>query len=123
MAVHKRSAAGEDALLGPATVATNQLRANPHNPRKPFDELPLKTLEESIKRVGILVPLTVYKPKGSNNYTILDGQRRWICAQRLSLREVPISHQVVVLTAMYRDSLPHHRRLIRIHRPHHIVIR
>ena len=56
-----------------------------------FDEVPLKTLEESIKSVGILVPLTVYQEKGSDHYTILDGQRRWICAQRLKLPEVPIN--------------------------------
>ena len=36
-----------------------------------FDPLPLKTLEESIRKVGILVPLTVFKAKGSDQYTIL----------------------------------------------------
>jgi ParB family chromosome partitioning protein len=91
MAAPKRSAAVEGTLLGPATVPTNQLRPNPHNPRKLFDEAPLKTLEESIKKVGVFVPLTVYKAKGSDKYTILDGQRRWICAHRLSMREVPIN--------------------------------
>ena len=77
--------------LGPATVPTDFLRPNPHNPRVLFDALPLKTLEESIQKVGILVPLTVFKAKGSDQYTILDGQRRWICAQRLQLPEVPIN--------------------------------
>lgn len=56
-----------------------------------FDELPLRTLEASIEQVGILVPLTVYQEKGTDHYTILDGQRRWICAQRLKLPEVPIN--------------------------------
>jgi ParB/RepB/Spo0J family partition protein len=56
-----------------------------------FDELPLKTLQESIRNVGILVPLTVYRERGADRYTILDGQRRWICAQRLNLPEVPIN--------------------------------
>jgi ParB family transcriptional regulator, chromosome partitioning protein len=90
MALTKRSAE-ESTLLGPATVPTNELRANPHNPRRLFDEAPMKTLEESIRKVGILVPLTVFKARGSDKYTILDGQRRWICAQRLSKREVPIN--------------------------------
>jgi ParB/RepB/Spo0J family partition protein len=77
----------------PQTVRTDSLQANPHNPRALFDEEPLRTLEASIRKVGILVPLTVYKAHGSKNYTILDGQRRWICAQRIKLDEVPI-HQV-----------------------------
>ena len=75
----------------PQTVQTDSLRANPHNPRVLFDEEPLQTLEASIKKVGILVPLTVYKATGSMKFTILDGQRRWICAKRLELKEVPIN--------------------------------
>jgi ParB family transcriptional regulator, chromosome partitioning protein len=77
--------------LGPATVATDLLKPNPHNPRVLFDELPLKILEQSIQKVGILVPLTVFKARGSDHHTILDGQRRWICAQRLQMPEVPIN--------------------------------
>jgi ParB/RepB/Spo0J family partition protein len=72
-------------------VPTNSLRANPHNPRVLFDREPLRQLEESIKRVGILVPLTVYQAAGSQKYTILDGQRRWMCAQNLNLPTVPIN--------------------------------
>jgi ParB/RepB/Spo0J family partition protein len=91
MAIQKRSPVGKQKLLGPASVQTALLRPNPHNPRILFDELPLKTLQESIEKVGVLVPLTVYQAKGSNKYTILDGQRRWICAQRLSLTKIPIN--------------------------------
>ena len=75
----------------PQTVRTDSLQANPHNPRLLFDEEPLQTLEASIRKVGILVPLTVYQATGSKKFTILDGQRRWICAQRIELEEVPIN--------------------------------
>lgn len=75
----------------PATVPTSSLRPNPHNPRMLFDEEPLAALQASIRKVGILVPLTVYKASGSDKFTILDGQRRWICAERLALPEVPIN--------------------------------
>jgi ParB family transcriptional regulator, chromosome partitioning protein len=78
-------------LSSPRTVPTSSLIANPHNPRMLFDELPLKTLEDSIRRVGVLVPLTVFQATGSTKFTILDGQRRWICAQRIGLTEVPIN--------------------------------
>ncbi|MFT3987252.1 ParB/RepB/Spo0J family partition protein [Aestuariivirga sp.] len=78
-------------ILGPAKVRTDSLQPNPHNPRLLFDKLPLKTLEESIRRVGILVPIVVFRASGSDKYTILDGQRRWMCARNIGLREVPIN--------------------------------
>ncbi|MCW0234259.1 MAG: ParB N-terminal domain-containing protein [Ferrovibrio sp.] len=77
--------------IGVDTVKTADLKANPHNPRRLFDREPMNMLKESISKVGILVPLTVYKAKGSDHYTILDGQRRWMCAQELGMREVPIN--------------------------------
>ncbi len=77
--------------IGVATVPTDRLLPNPHNPRLLFDRRPLRILRESIKKVGILVPLTVYKAAGQDKYTILDGQRRWMCAQELGLRTVPIN--------------------------------
>lgn len=72
-------------------VPTDSLRANPHNPRMLFDREPLKALEQSIQRIGVLVPLTVYMAAGSDKYTILDGQRRWICARNIGLPTVPIN--------------------------------
>jgi ParB/RepB/Spo0J family partition protein len=75
----------------PKTVATKSLRPNPHNPRYLFDPVPMEILRESIERVGILVPITVYKPKASPKLVILDGQRRWMCAQEIGLEHVPIN--------------------------------
>ena len=77
--------------LGVLTLPSGQLRANPHNPRMLFDRDDLKILQQSIARVGILVPLTVYLEKSSGNYVILDGQRRWICAQNLGLPTIPVN--------------------------------
>jgi len=77
--------------IGVKTVRTNELYANPHNPRMLFDREPMDILEKSIDRTGILVPLTVYWEKAKKRYVILDGQRRWICAQKLGLKHVPIS--------------------------------
>jgi ParB/RepB/Spo0J family partition protein len=56
-----------------------------------FDREPLDTLKASIDKVGILVPLTVYWSKEQGKYIILDGQRRWLCAQELDLKEVPVN--------------------------------
>src|ERR1700686_5786614 len=75
--------------VGVKTIQTRQLHANPHNPRMLFDKAPLDTLRRSIEKVGILVPLTVYWSKSQRNWVILDGQRRWMCAQDLGLKTVP----------------------------------
>ncbi|MBM4296513.1 MAG: ParB/RepB/Spo0J family partition protein [Deltaproteobacteria bacterium] len=76
-------------IVGVKTIPTNELEPNPHNPRRLFDPEPLKTLKGSIAKVGILVPLTVYWAKSRKTWVILDGQRRWICAQELGIKSVP----------------------------------
>lgn len=77
--------------LGVKQVRVDELKPNPHNPRLLFDKLPIDTLRESIARVGILVPLTVYRDPRRGHYVILDGQRRWICASEIGLRKVPVN--------------------------------
>lgn len=77
--------------LGIKRIPPNRLYPNPYNPRMLFDNVPLDTLRESIKRVGILVPLTIYRESKTQHFVILDGQRRWMCAQDLKLRTVPVN--------------------------------
>lgn len=74
-----------------AKVRTSELHPNPHNPRLLFDETDMGPLRESIRRVKILVPLTVYREKKTGKYVILDGQRRWMCAQDVGLETVPVN--------------------------------
>lgn len=78
-------------VIGVRNLRTNELYPNPHNPRMLFDRIDMTPLRESISRTGILVPLTVYREKKSGRYFILDGQRRWICAQDLNLKTVPVN--------------------------------
>jgi ParB/RepB/Spo0J family partition protein len=84
----KKIAAGPIAVK---EIPTARLFPNPHNPRWLFDREPMAVLRESIERVGILVPLTVYWEKARKRYVILDGQRRWICAQAVGLNKVPVN--------------------------------
>jgi len=77
--------------IGMKSLRTAELQSNPYNPRMLFDKAPLKTLEESIARVGILVPLTIYNRISDAQFIILDGQRRWICAKKLGLEMVPVN--------------------------------
>ena len=86
----------KDEVLAPGVVGvkelpTNHLQPNPHNPRMLFDREPLNILKQSILKVGILVPLTVYQRSSDRQFIILDGQRRWMCAQKLELNRVPVN--------------------------------
>ena len=77
--------------VGVKYVTTDELTPNPHNPRMLFDRAPLDVLKDSINKVGILVPLTVYWSPNKKSYVILDGQRRWTCARELKLKKVPVN--------------------------------
>lgn len=71
-----------------AYFAHEDILPNPYNPRELFDREPMSTLRASIERVGVLVPLLVYRKKGSSKVTILDGERRWRCVGEL-IQESP----------------------------------
>ncbi len=77
--------------IGVSEIPTDQLTANPHNPRMLFDREPLEVLQSSIDKSGILVPLTVYFDPDLDIWVILDGQRRWMCAQNLEMESVPVN--------------------------------
>lgn len=78
-------------IVGVRNVKTEDLLANPHNPRRLFDRVDLEPLKDSIEKSGILVPLTVYREEATGKYRILDGQRRWMCAGELGLAKVPVN--------------------------------
>jgi ParB family transcriptional regulator, chromosome partitioning protein len=85
--------ASEEAVhaIGVKQLPIKSLQPNPHNPRLLFDRADMDILRSSIERVGILVPLTVYRESRTGIYRILDGQRRWICAEQAGLTEVPVN--------------------------------
>ena len=68
-------------------LSTNALRPNPHQPRRDFDEGTLRELSESIRRYGILQPLTVRST--AEGYELIAGERRLRAAKMAGLREVP----------------------------------
>lgn len=75
-------------------VDATEIGPNPHNPRIIFEEKSLSELQTSIHEVGILVPLTVYENRKNHppeKYILLDGERRWRCAKKLEMKEVPIN--------------------------------
>lgn len=58
------------------------------NHRKTFDKGQLQELAESLKTHGVLQPLLV-RETGTNQYTIIAGERRYRAAQLAGLTEVP----------------------------------
>ncbi len=68
-------------------VNVGEIRPNPHQPRKYFDELEMESLSESIRRNGILQPLTVRR-KGEE-YELVSGERRLRAAILAGFESVP----------------------------------
>ncbi|MEB7838136.1 ParB/RepB/Spo0J family partition protein [Staphylococcus xylosus] len=68
-------------------INIQDIKANPYQPRKTFDEERLKDLAESIKLHGILQPIVLRKTIAG--YHIVVGERRFRAASIAGLREVP----------------------------------
>jgi ParB/RepB/Spo0J family partition protein len=68
-------------------ITPDHIKPNPDNPRLVFREDEMNELLESIREVGIKVPISVYV-EGSR-FTLIDGERRWRCARKLNLRTLP----------------------------------
>ena len=69
-------------------VAPRDVRRNDENPRLVFRQEEMESLMQSIDRHGIQVPLTVYED--GSHYTLIDGERRWRCANKLNLKTIPV---------------------------------
>lgn len=68
-------------------VSTEQILANPFQPRKTFTEEGLAELTASIREYGIIQPLVLRK--NENGYEIIAGERRYRAAKRVGLLTVP----------------------------------
>jgi ParB/RepB/Spo0J family partition protein len=68
-------------------ISPDRIIRNPENPRLFFRENELRGLLESIREVGIRVPISVYAE--ARKYVLIDGERRWRCALKLNLKQVP----------------------------------
>ena len=63
------------------------IKPSQNNPRHLFDPKELEELKKSIREKGVLVPITVYQPKGQTKYSILDGERRYRCVLQLNAED------------------------------------
>ncbi len=68
-------------------ISVGEIRTNPYQPRKIFDQAALEELAESIKEHGILQPIVVRKV--GEKYELVVGERRFRAAKLIKLKEVP----------------------------------
>lgn len=68
-------------------IPIHQIEPNPEQPRSEFGDL--TELKESIEQKGVLEPLLVKPMRGSGQYMIIAGERRWRAANLAGLTEVP----------------------------------
>lgn len=72
----------------PTMVPLARIRPSNTNPRRGFDEERMAELVASVKRHGIITPLTL-APDGDDRFVIVAGERRYRAARAARLREVP----------------------------------
>ena len=68
-------------------VRLDELRSNPYQPRKNFDEEALQELANSIKEHGVFQPIIV--KKSIKGYEIIAGERRVKASKLAGLTEIP----------------------------------
>ena len=87
---------GLGALLGPEPDLTteamleiplDQVRPNPFQPRKRFDEAALMELTDSIRVSGVIQPVVVRR--SGDAYELIAGERRWRAAKQAGLTTIP----------------------------------
>lgn len=92
----KRLGKGLDALIPSLNVSDDdqvvqipldQLRANPYQPRKTFNEDSINELAVSIKEHGVIQPIIVRSVL--RGYEIIAGERRWRASQVSGLETIP----------------------------------
>ncbi len=69
-------------------INLDDLRSNPYQPRKVFDEDKLEELTNSIIEFGVIEPIIV-KKSSIKGYEIVAGERRTLAARRAGLKTIP----------------------------------
>ena len=78
-------------------VEIDKIKPNPYQPRREFEEGPLRDLSDSIRQYGVMQPLTVTrvereKPEGgiAVEYELIAGERRLRASKLAGLVQVPV---------------------------------
>jgi len=71
-----------------ANIEVEKIGANPFQPRDQFNDELINELADSIKKQGIIQPITVRK-MGYDNYQLISGERRLRAAKLAGLQAIP----------------------------------
>lgn len=76
------------ATTGTAKLKLSEIRPNPYQPRKDFDQNELQELADSIKENGVFQPILVRK--SLSGYELVAGERRLRASKLAGLKEIPV---------------------------------
>lgn len=80
-------ATAESGTAPEQTIELSQIKPNPNQPRKNFDEVALQELADSIKQNGVLQPILVRKM--GTGYEVVAGERRYQASKLAGMKEIP----------------------------------
>lgn len=70
-------------------IPLSEIKVNPKQPRRDFDEQALEELSESIRLHDIIQPITVAHQKDNGKYLLISGERRFRAAKMAGLKDIP----------------------------------
>lgn len=77
----------EERVSGKYEIDVKEIKPNPYQPRKQFDETKLQELAESIKLHGVFTPILV--KKSVKGYELVAGERRLRASKLAKLKKIP----------------------------------
>ena len=72
---------------GVSYINLSDIKPNPDQPRRDFNNTSLGELSKSIKEKGVITPITVRE--SNKGYEIIAGERRWRAAKKAKLKSIP----------------------------------
>ena len=84
-------------------IRISEIRPNPFQPRESFPKDEIQELANSIKKNGLLQPISVRK--SGETYQIISGERRWRACQFAGLNEIPVIVKDVSDSQLMIESL------------------
>tara|TARA_Y100000996_G_scaffold370909_1_gene318832 strand:- start:447 stop:1325 length:879 start_codon:yes stop_codon:yes gene_type:complete len=83
----KKTTKRSSANPGVTEILISDIRPNPNQPRREFDETALEELASSIKLKGVVTPITVRPVE--KGFELIAGERRWRASKISKKREIP----------------------------------
>ena len=72
---------------GVSYINLSDIKPNPDQPRRDFNNTSLDELSKSIREKGVITPITVRE--SNKGYEIIAGERRWRAAKKAKLKSIP----------------------------------